>query len=90
MRKKLDTGIKPSDITPEGSYLNRRTVLTAAVAAGLVPSIMSCEAATLPASGDAFADVKKWPDSTKDKVNTTTRKPVTTDAPRVPRMKEKP
>jgi len=70
MRKKLDTGIKPSDITPEGSYLNRRTVLTAAVAAGLVPSIMSCEAATLPASGDAFADVKKWPDSTKDKVNT--------------------
>jgi methionine sulfoxide reductase catalytic subunit len=70
MRKKLDTGIKPSEITPEGSYLNRRTVLTAAVAAGLVPSIMSCEAATLPASGDAFADVKKWPDSTTDKVNT--------------------
>ncbi len=70
MRKKLDTGITPSEITPEGSYLNRRTVLTAAVAAGLVPSIMSCEAATLPASGDTFADVKKWPDSTKDKVNT--------------------
>jgi len=70
MRKKLDTGIKPSEITPESSYLNRRTVLTAAIAAGLVPSIMSCEAATLPASGDAFADVKKWPDSTKDKVNT--------------------
>jgi methionine sulfoxide reductase catalytic subunit len=70
MRKKLDTGIKPSEITPEGSYLNRRTVLTAAVAAGLVPSIMSCEAATLPANGEMFADVKKWPDSTKDKVNT--------------------
>jgi len=69
MRKKLDTGIKPSEITPEGAYLNRRTVLTAAVAAGLVPSIMTCEAATLPASGDMFADVKKWPDSTTDKVN---------------------
>jgi len=68
MRKKLDTGIKPSEITPEGAYLNRRTVLTAAVAAGLVPSIM-CEAATLPANGDMFADVKKWPDSTTDKVN---------------------
>jgi sulfoxide reductase catalytic subunit YedY len=70
MRKRLDTGITPSDITPEGAYVNRRTVLTAAVAAGLVPSIMSCEAATLPATGDMFQDVKKWPDSTKDKVNT--------------------
>ena len=29
---------------------------------------MSCEAATLPASGE-LADVKKWPDSTTDKVN---------------------
>ena len=69
MRKKLDTGIKPSDITPESSYLNRRTLLTAAVAAGFIPSIMS-EAATLPASGEMFQDVKKWPDSAKDKVNT--------------------
>ena len=41
----------------------------AASVTGLVPSIMSCEAATLPASGDMFADVKKWPDSTTDKVN---------------------
>jgi len=69
MRKRLDTGIKPSDITPESSYLNRRTLLTAAVAAGFIPSIMS-EAATLPASGEMFQDVKKWPDSAKDKVNT--------------------
>jgi len=68
MRKKLDLGIKPSEITPEGAYLNRRALLAAAVAAGLVPSIMSSEAATLPASGE-LADVKKWPDSTTDKVN---------------------
>jgi sulfoxide reductase catalytic subunit YedY len=68
MRTKWDIGIKPSEITPEGTYLNRRTLLTAAVAAGLVPSIMS-EAATLPASGDMFADVKKWPNSTTEKVN---------------------
>jgi sulfoxide reductase catalytic subunit YedY len=68
MRKKWDIGIKPSEITPEGTYLNRRTLLTAAVAAGLVPSIMS-EAATLPASGDMFADVKKWAGSTTEKVN---------------------
>ena len=68
MRKKLDLGIKPSEITPEGAYMNRRALLAAAVAAGLIPSIMSCEAATLPASGE-LADVKKWPDSTTDKVN---------------------
>jgi len=69
MRKKLDLGIKPSEITPEGAYMNRRALLAAAVAAGLVPSIMSSEAATLPASGE-LADVKKWPDSTTDKANT--------------------
>jgi sulfoxide reductase catalytic subunit YedY len=69
MRKRVDAGIKPSEITPEGAYVNRRAVLTAAVAAGLIPSIMSCEAATVPASGD-LADVKKWPDSTTEKANT--------------------
>ena len=70
MRKRLDTGIKPSEITPESAFLNRRTLLQAAVAAGLLPSIMSCgEAATMPASG-MFENVKKWPDSTTEKVNT--------------------
>ena len=69
MRKRFDKDIKPSEITPEGAYLNRRTLLAAAFAAGLVPSIMS-EAATLPKSGDLFQDVKKWPNSTTEKVNT--------------------
>ncbi len=69
MRKRLDTGIKPSEITPESVFMNRRALLTAAVAAGLVPSIMSCEAATIPANGE-FADVKKWPGSTTEKANT--------------------
>ncbi len=70
MRKRLDTGIKPSEITPESAFLNRRTLLQAAVAAGLLPSIMSCgEAATMPASG-MFENVKKWPGSTTEKVNT--------------------
>ena len=69
MRKRLDTGIKPSDITPESVFMNRRALLTAAVAAGLVPSIMSTEAATIPADGQ-FAGVKKWPDSTTEKANT--------------------
>jgi methionine sulfoxide reductase catalytic subunit len=69
MRKRLDTGIKPSEITPESVFLNRRALLTAAVAAGLVPSIMSTEAATIPANGD-LVDVKKWPESTTEKANT--------------------
>jgi methionine sulfoxide reductase catalytic subunit len=69
MRKRLDTGIKPSEITPESVFMNRRALLTAAVAAGLVPSIMSTEAAMIPADGQ-FADVKKWPDSTTEKANT--------------------
>ena len=73
MRKRLDTGIKPSEITPEDTFLNRRTLLQAAVAAGLLPSIMSSgEAATIPADG-AFTNVKKWPDSTTEKANTLRR-----------------
>ena len=70
MGKRLDTGIKPSEITSESTFLNRRTLLQAAVAAGLLPSIMSCgEAAEIPASG-LFDKVTKWPDSTTEKANT--------------------
>jgi sulfoxide reductase catalytic subunit YedY len=70
MRKRVDTGIKPSEITPESTFVNRRTLLQGAVAAGLLPSIMSRgEAATIPASG-VFDDVKKWPGSTTEKANT--------------------
>src|SRR5688572_19006532 len=69
MRKQLDTGIKPSEITSESVYTNRRALLTAAFAAGLVPSIMTSEAATIPADGE-FTDVKKWPESTTEKANT--------------------
>ena len=68
---KSDTRIKPSEITPEAAFLNRRELLKAAVAAGLVPSLMSaCEAATIPADGAPFADVKKWAGSVTDKPNT--------------------
>jgi sulfoxide reductase catalytic subunit YedY len=68
MRKRLDIGIKPSEITPESTFVNRRELLAAAVAAGLVPSLMA-EAATIPAGGE-FAGVTKWPGSTKEKANT--------------------
>ena len=69
MHKRFDTGIKPSEITPESVFMNRRVLLTAAIAAGLVPSIMSTEAATIPANGE-LTDVKKWPGSTTEKANT--------------------
>jgi sulfoxide reductase catalytic subunit YedY len=69
MHKRVDTGIKPSEITPEDTFLNRRTLITGAIAAGLLPSIMSrSEAATIPASG-MFDDVKKWPGSATEKAN---------------------
>jgi methionine sulfoxide reductase catalytic subunit len=70
MRSQLDRGIKPSEITPESAFLSRRAVLAGAVAAGLLPSIGPfADAATIPPGGE-FADVKKWPDSATDKVNT--------------------
>ena len=69
MPNKPDTRIKPSEITPEEVFFNRRLLLKAAVAAGLVPPIISaCEAATIPADG-MFSDVKKWPDSLTEKPN---------------------
>jgi sulfoxide reductase catalytic subunit YedY len=68
MRKRFDIGIKPSEITPESTFVNRRELLAAAVAAGLLPSIMA-EAATIPANGE-FAGVTKWPGSTTEKANT--------------------
>ena len=70
MGKRFDSTIKPSEITSESTFLNRRTLLQAAVAAGLLPSIMSSShAATIPASG-MFENVKKWPNSATEKANT--------------------
>jgi sulfoxide reductase catalytic subunit YedY len=69
MKYRADHRIKPSEITPEATYMNRRSLLTGALAAGLLPGILShCEAATIPADG-TFADVKKWSGSTDEKPN---------------------
>jgi methionine sulfoxide reductase catalytic subunit len=69
MFKRWDKDIKPSEITPEASFLNRRQLLQGAVAAGLLPSIMSSvEAATIPANG-TFEGVTKWSGSTTEKAN---------------------
>jgi sulfoxide reductase catalytic subunit YedY len=70
MRTKPDTRIKPSEITPESAFFNRRALLKTAVAAGLVPSMMSaCEAATIPAGGEFDPKPTKWPGSLTDKPN---------------------
>jgi sulfoxide reductase catalytic subunit YedY len=70
MSKKWHSDIKPSEITPESAFVNRRALLKTAVAAGLVPSIMGgAHAATIPAGGE-FAGLKKWPGSATDKLNT--------------------
>jgi sulfoxide reductase catalytic subunit YedY len=69
MRRPWDKGIKPSEITPEAVFLSRRVLLQGAVAAGLLPSILSTgEAATIPANGE-FTGVAKWPESTTETVN---------------------
>jgi sulfoxide reductase catalytic subunit YedY len=70
MRKqRWDAGIKPSEITPESAFVSRRTIVQAAVAAGLLPSVLtSASAATLPANGQ-FAGLAKWPGSLTDKPN---------------------
>ncbi|HLF10550.1 MAG TPA: protein-methionine-sulfoxide reductase catalytic subunit MsrP [Gammaproteobacteria bacterium] len=61
--------IRPSEITPEAVFVNRRALLKAAVAAGLVPGVLTqTDAATIPANG-AFADVKRWPGSADEKPN---------------------
>ena len=53
--------ILPSEITSEAAYFNRRTLLQAALAAGLVPGVVrNASAATLPPDGAEFADLKKW------------------------------
>ena len=66
-----DAGIKPSEITPEAVYVKRRTLLAAAIAGGLLPSILKpALAATILPDGNFKEQPKKWPDSTTEKPNT--------------------
>jgi methionine sulfoxide reductase catalytic subunit len=69
MPKKIDGRIKPSEITSESDFLNRRKLLQAAVAAGLIPGLIGgAHGATLPANG-TFTDLKKWSDSPNEQPN---------------------
>jgi sulfoxide reductase catalytic subunit YedY len=52
--------------------MNRRALLQSAAAAGLIGTLgvgRHAAAATIPAAGADFSDVKPWPDSVKDKPN---------------------
>jgi sulfoxide reductase catalytic subunit YedY len=63
------TGIKPSEITPESAFVNRRALLKSAVAMGLVPAAaFQARAAVLPPSGE-FEDLERWPGSLTEKPN---------------------
>jgi len=69
MRTKTNASrIKPSEITPESVYLDRRRLLGAAMAAGLVPGAFT-QAAQIPASG-SFDKLVEWPGSVTDAPNT--------------------
>jgi len=66
---KLKHDIKPSEITPEADFMNRRTLLQSALAAGLLPALASpLRAANLPLSGD-LENVSKWPNSLSEAPN---------------------
>jgi sulfoxide reductase catalytic subunit YedY len=55
--------IKPSEITPETIYLNRRQIVAGAAAMGLLPcAVRDANGAMLPAGGE-FADLETWPGS---------------------------
>jgi sulfoxide reductase catalytic subunit YedY len=58
--------IKPSEITPEDVYLNRRKLVAGAVAMGLLPGCQpDANAAALPGNGE-FAGLKSWSGSTDE------------------------
>src|SRR5574339_525650 len=58
--------IKPSEITPEAVFLNRRKLVAGAVAMGLLPACQpDATAASLPAGGE-FTGLAKWADSTTE------------------------
>jgi sulfoxide reductase catalytic subunit YedY len=61
--------IKPSEITPEAAFFDRRNIVKAALAMGLLPGCQGeVGAATMPATGE-FSDRKPWPGSLTDAPN---------------------
>jgi methionine sulfoxide reductase catalytic subunit len=61
--------IKPSEITPEDAFVNRRRIVQGAVALGLIPGLAARSfAAAIPADG-IFDSVAEWPDSLDEEPN---------------------
>jgi len=61
--------IKPSEITPESVFFDRRKLLQGAVAMGLLPTLATdAGAAMLPASGE-FTGLQHWPGSLTEAPN---------------------
>ena len=66
---KNHNGLKPSEITPEEVFFNRREILRSAVALGLVPAVATtAHGAPLPPSGE-FTALQNWPGSLSEAPN---------------------
>ncbi|HUF73345.1 MAG TPA: protein-methionine-sulfoxide reductase catalytic subunit MsrP [Gammaproteobacteria bacterium] len=62
-----DNRIKPSEITPEDVYLNRRKLVAGAMAMGLLPGCQpDATAAAIPEGGE-FGDLQPWAGSTSER-----------------------
>ena len=62
-----DNRIKPSEITPEDVYLNRRKLVAGAMAMGLLPGCQpDATAAAIPEDGE-FGDIQPWSGSTNER-----------------------
>jgi sulfoxide reductase catalytic subunit YedY len=60
---KRDPRIKPSEITPESVFFDRRRLIKAGIACGILPACLSeAGAVTLPESGE-FSNLETWPGS---------------------------
>lgn len=64
-----DKSIKPSEITPEEVFLDRRKLIAGAVAMGILPACQRrADAASMPSDG-TFADLAAWSGSTSEKLS---------------------
>jgi methionine sulfoxide reductase catalytic subunit len=75
IRRKSD--VKPSEITPESVFRDRRRILQAAVAMGLLPAVSFDTEAALPADGK-FENLIDWPGSAAANERLTPYRDVTT------------
>ncbi|MBN1238951.1 MAG: protein-methionine-sulfoxide reductase catalytic subunit MsrP [Gammaproteobacteria bacterium] len=68
MARRRTERIKPSEITSESAFFNRREVVRSAVALGLLPAASKALGAAMPPDGD-FGELAKWPGSVEEEPN---------------------